>query len=173
MDRATRIHLASSGLSISNSLTGGYSGGSDTETETALTDEDTSILADPVTVATVADDPLTIEPVTAGVSVVATAPTIAEPINSVTGAYENDHKDLSIGSGKFPYMLTFSRHYDTSSRFAPSVIGAGWSHSFQYSATVSSDPFLGFGEDFADRWRGGHRRDLRDAGHPEHQQRRL
>ncbi|MDR3510253.1 MAG: RHS repeat-associated core domain-containing protein [Caulobacteraceae bacterium] len=84
---------------------------------------------------------------TAGCDVVPDAPDVTDPVNSETGAFQNDHTDMVVGSGAFPYSLSFSRHYDSSSRSATSSMGLGWTHNLTYSATASSDGLEGFAQD--------------------------
>ncbi|MGA0601536.1 RHS repeat-associated core domain-containing protein [Caulobacter sp. KR2-114] len=72
---------------------------------------------------------------------------VADPVNPVDGAFENDHADLTVGSGSFPYALGFSRTYNSSSRLANGVMGLGWTHSLAFSAQAGSDGFAGLGQD--------------------------
>ena len=66
----------------------------------------------------------------------------ADPLNQVTGAYNYNHEDLTIGSLPFPYGLGFQRSYDSSSSIS-GPLGVGWTHNFNLSAQTSSDGFEG------------------------------
>jgi RHS repeat-associated protein len=78
---------------------------------------------------------------------------VAEPIDGVTGAFIYQHNDLVSGGGRFPYALSFSRTYLSSSgsylttTTADNGIGNGWSSNFSTNAQVESDPFIGIGSD--------------------------
>ena len=84
-----------------------------------------------------------------GVTAASPAPsdfTIAEPVDSVTGAYIYDHSDLSTGRGGFPYALAFARTYTSSSNTDDVGLGNGWTHNFSVSASRGSDPFTAMGD---------------------------
>ncbi len=74
-----------------------------------------------------------------------------EPVDAITGAYIYTHDDLVTGSDNFPYGLTFTRTYLSSSgtyltsTVADHGIGNGWSHSYNINANVESDPYTGIG----------------------------
>ena len=74
---------------------------------------------------------------------------VASPIAGVdtsSGAFANDHTDLSLGSGRTTYGFTFSRHYNSSSQFAPTgPLGLGWTHNMMMYAAPGSDGFAGMG----------------------------
>ena len=76
---------------------------------------------------------------------------VAEPVDGVSGAYLYHHDDLTIGTGPFPYALSFSRNYLSSagtyltSTTADTGLGNGWTHNFALSAQIQSDPYAGIG----------------------------
>ncbi|WP_434520138.1 RHS repeat-associated core domain-containing protein [Methylosinus sporium] len=72
-------------------------------------------------------------------------PKVSEPIDAVTGAEVYTHADLTVGSGSFPYALTFGRTYRSSSNLADIGMGNGWAHSYSLRATSNSDPYEGMG----------------------------
>jgi len=71
----------------------------------------------------------------------------AEYGRSGDGAYGFGSTDLSIGSGGYPFGLSFSRQYSTRRRFEDGPLGLGWTHSLDIQALVKSDSFqfLGMG----------------------------
>jgi RHS repeat-associated protein len=75
-----------------------------------------------------------------------TPPQSAEPINMLTGAYIYTHDDMSIGSTTFPFGLTLTRYYDSSTRTQQTALGYGWRHNFLITAAVNSDSFESFGD---------------------------
>jgi RHS repeat-associated protein len=78
-------------------------------------------------------------------------PQALEPVDAITGAYIYQHDDLKTGSGNFPYALTFSRTYLSSSGTyltttnADTGIGNGWAHTYSSNAQAQSDPYIGIG----------------------------
>ncbi|MFO1114448.1 MAG: RHS repeat-associated core domain-containing protein [Beijerinckiaceae bacterium] len=78
-------------------------------------------------------------------------PSVAEPIDGVTGAYVYQNLDLVTGSGGFPYALPFSRTYLSSSgsnlttTTADRGLGNGWAHAYSVSAQTQSDPYSAMG----------------------------
>ncbi|MCC7527042.1 MAG: hypothetical protein IT342_00895, partial [Candidatus Melainabacteria bacterium] len=68
-----------------------------------------------------------------------------EPIDLYSGAYLYDRTDLSVGSGGFPYGLSFSRTYSSRSNFSRGVLGYGWSHNFEISANTVENAFMTVG----------------------------
>ena len=63
----------------------------------------------------------------------------------VTGSFTYSHTDLSVGSGSYPYALSFTRSYDSASRLINNGFGNGWSTNLQVTASLISDPFEGLG----------------------------
>ena len=70
-----------------------------------------------------------------------------EPIDFLTGDYLYDHTDLTVGNGRFPYQLAFTRHYNSGAGLDRGPLGLGWVHNFALSAEQDSDGFQGLGED--------------------------
>ncbi len=73
--------------------------------------------------------------------------TMQDPVDAISGDYYYSHDDLSVGSGKFPFRLTFSRLYNSAGRLEDGPLGCGWTHNFDVSATRGSDGFQGLGAD--------------------------
>ncbi|MDR6872188.1 RHS repeat-associated protein [Bosea sp. BE125] len=73
------------------------------------------------------------------------SPKVSDPIDLATGANVYSHSDLSVGSGSFPYALSFARTYRSSANKRDVGLGNGWTHSFSYSAGFNSDPYAGLG----------------------------
>ncbi|MGH9551363.1 MAG: DUF6531 domain-containing protein, partial [Terriglobales bacterium] len=69
-----------------------------------------------------------------------------EPTGLYQGNYLYSRIDFSVGSGKFPYSLSFRRNYDSSRRFIDSPLGLGWSHNFNIGANGNSDAFMTLGD---------------------------
>ncbi|MEO6842566.1 MAG: RHS repeat-associated core domain-containing protein [Bradyrhizobium sp.] len=80
-----------------------------------------------------------------------TNPQIAEPVDGVTGAYIYKSSDLITGSGRYPYALSFSRTYLSSTgsfrttTASDTGMGNGWSHNWSSHVQIQSDPYLGIG----------------------------
>ncbi|MFA7340620.1 MAG: RHS repeat-associated core domain-containing protein [Candidatus Obscuribacterales bacterium] len=72
-----------------------------------------------------------------------------DPIGLFSGDFLYSSNDLEIGSGKYPYKLTFQRFYNSANQYTNGPLGRGWSHGFDLGATVNSDGFLAMGEQFA------------------------
>ncbi|MBS2009752.1 MAG: hypothetical protein JST01_22040 [Cyanobacteria bacterium SZAS TMP-1] len=72
-----------------------------------------------------------------------------DPIVLSSGDFIYSNNDLSIGSGEFPYTLTMQRFYSSANQYSSGVLGRGWGHGFQMSATVGSDGLLAMGSQFA------------------------
>ncbi|MBN9090095.1 MAG: RHS repeat protein [Reyranella sp.] len=70
-------------------------------------------------------------------------PSSVDPINLVTGDSFFDTTDLRIGSRDTPYGLAFRRYYDSGTRLEAGTLGNGWTHSFDVTALVNSDPYEG------------------------------
>jgi RHS repeat-associated protein len=76
-------------------------------------------------------------------------PTSSEPIGLFTGDYFYNHTDITVGSQGFPYGLAFGRSYSSANQYQNGPLGWGWTHNHAITATVSSDGFLGMGDQFA------------------------
>jgi len=73
----------------------------------------------------------------------------AEYGRSGDGAYGFGSTDLTIGSGGYPFGLSFSRQYSTRRRLEDGPLGLGWTHSLDIQALVKSDSFQFLGMDSA------------------------
>ncbi len=71
----------------------------------------------------------------------------SEDGRSGDGAYGLSNTDLSIGSGDYPFGLSFSRQYSTRRRLEDGPLGLGWTHSLDIQAMVRSDGFQFLGVD--------------------------
>lgn len=69
-----------------------------------------------------------------------------DPIDMLSGVSILSQSDLSIGSQGFPYGLSFSRSYNSGSRFQDGVLGLGWSHNFSMGVQVGTDALMGMGD---------------------------
>jgi Domain of unknown function (DUF6531) len=140
----TEIFPASANsVSITQKISGGMSGGFSGEDIPDPTDDFQETLPPPADTDTV--DPL-LNTIPSPLN-----PPIAEPVDGITGAYVYKNDDLKTGSGNFPYALTFSRTYLSSSgtnlttTSADAGMGNGWGHTYSSSAQVESDPYIGLG----------------------------
>jgi hypothetical protein len=70
-----------------------------------------------------------------------------EPIDLATGAYLYEHDDLTVGTARFPFGLTFHRSYTSNNRSTSGPLGLGWSHNFAINTTLNSDGLKGLGQD--------------------------
>lgn len=70
---------------------------------------------------------------------------VFDPVNVRTGDFTYQHEDLCIGSGTFPYALTFDSLYNSRFRLENNSMGLGWTHNWMYSATIASDGFESLG----------------------------
>ncbi|MCA9803289.1 MAG: hypothetical protein KC777_15065 [Cyanobacteria bacterium HKST-UBA02] len=68
-----------------------------------------------------------------------------DPVGLVAGQFLYDHVDLSVGSGQFPYGLTFQRMYNSSYRMSNGVLGLGWTHNHEFFAKKGSSGLPGMG----------------------------
>jgi RHS repeat-associated protein len=69
----------------------------------------------------------------------------SDPVNIRTGDYHYRHHDIKIGSGEYPYALSFDTSYDSRARLVNGPLGLGWTHNWAASATVGSDGFVALG----------------------------
>lgn len=74
---------------------------------------------------------------------------IDDPISVFTGAFGFDTKDLDVGSQSYPYRLSFGRNYNSKRQYSAGVLGRGWKHNHDVTATVSSNGFFAMGEQYA------------------------
>ncbi len=73
----------------------------------------------------------------------------AEPIGMFDGSYALDTADLDVGSGEFPYSVSFGRFYKSTGQYSSNTLGRGWTHTHDVTATVSSNGFFALGEQYA------------------------
>jgi len=69
----------------------------------------------------------------------------AGSVDLATGQYSGGSSDISVGSLDYPYSLSFGRSYRSEQRLIDGVLGLGWSHSHQMTATKYSYGPLSFG----------------------------
>jgi len=72
-----------------------------------------------------------------------------DPVGIFSGAFLLRKADLDIGSQEFPYKLSFGRSYDSGEQYSDGVLGRGWTHTHNISATISSNGFFAMGEQYA------------------------
>ncbi|MEW6437764.1 MAG: RHS repeat-associated core domain-containing protein [Pseudomonadota bacterium] len=136
----TIINSSSNSITMTQKISGGLSGGfSGTDIDTEEQVDNTDETLDPP-----AEDPDVPDFVDAQPPPDPT--TIEEPIDLVTGTEIYNNKDLEVGGGTFPYALSFSRTYLSSSSLTDVGLGNGWTHDYSLSAKVDSDPYAGMGE---------------------------
>jgi len=70
-----------------------------------------------------------------------------DPVILTTGQYVYDHVDLTVGSGAFPYGLSFQRFYTSGRRLKAGALGLGWAHNHEIFAKTSNGSMLGMGID--------------------------
>lgn len=68
-----------------------------------------------------------------------------DPVNFRTGDFLAFEEDLTLGSGEYPYQLSFNRNYDSSRRLESKGLGLGWRHNWMTSVSVGSDVSKGLG----------------------------
>ncbi|MDP3506443.1 MAG: RHS repeat-associated core domain-containing protein [Candidatus Melainabacteria bacterium] len=72
-----------------------------------------------------------------------------DPVDQFTGAFLDETVDITLGSQKFPYQLSFGRSYSSADRHTEGPLGWGWTHNHVIEATFSSDGLLAMGGEFA------------------------
>jgi len=83
-----------------------------------------------------------------------------DPVDAITGKYIYRATDISVGSGQFPYSLSFQRFYDSypanlqpNAGSGPSyhqdLLGYGWSHNWDMYVNTESDAFSALGDSAA------------------------
>lgn len=70
-----------------------------------------------------------------------------DPVSLKNGAFEHFRNDISVGSGSFPYMLSFSRRYNSQRVSADGPLGLGWKHSLDAICKESSSVLAALGQD--------------------------
>lgn len=70
-----------------------------------------------------------------------------DPVSLKNGAFEHSRNDISLGSGSFPYMLSFSRRYNSQRVSADGPLGLGWKHSLDAICKESSSVLAALGQD--------------------------
>jgi RHS repeat-associated protein len=76
---------------------------------------------------------------------VTTGHAAAGSVDLATGQYSGGTPDISVGSLSYPYSLSFGRSYRSEQRLLDGVLGLGWSHSHQMTASKYSYGPLSFG----------------------------
>ncbi|MFA6557777.1 MAG: RHS repeat-associated core domain-containing protein [Candidatus Obscuribacterales bacterium] len=74
---------------------------------------------------------------------------VKDPVGIFSGEFFFNTNDLDIGSQEFPYKLSFGRSYDSGQQYSAGVLGRGWTHTHDISATMSSNGFFAMGEQYA------------------------
>ncbi|MBS1955275.1 MAG: hypothetical protein JST89_13905 [Cyanobacteria bacterium SZAS-4] len=72
-----------------------------------------------------------------------------DPIDVFSGDFLYTRQDLKIGSQAEPFSLSFQRSYNSRNRHIDGPLGLGWTHNFNITAKVNSDPFLALGQQTA------------------------
>ncbi|MBX9941863.1 MAG: hypothetical protein K2Y32_21530 [Candidatus Obscuribacterales bacterium] len=70
-----------------------------------------------------------------------------DPVDMFRGNFNYVNDDLSIGSGTFPYKLTFQKQYNSAARYNDGPLGKGWTHNFALTTRHNSDGYQVLGED--------------------------
>ena len=135
----------SNGATISAKISGGMNGGFSTAAETSDALGANSSSTDPATAPGASIGPASAVSNNPGAGSPPSSQVSIDPVNLASGAFLNDHSDLTVGSAPFPYGLSLSRHYDSASRFSSTSLGLGWTHNFAYSVQTDSDGFEGMG----------------------------
>ncbi|MBY0551507.1 MAG: hypothetical protein K2W95_29770 [Candidatus Obscuribacterales bacterium] len=73
------------------------------------------------------------------------APRGGDPVSLFSGHFVYDRKDITVGSGNFPYSLSFSRRYNSGDCLTDGPLGLGWTHNFETNLAVGSDGLRGCG----------------------------
>ncbi len=69
-----------------------------------------------------------------------------DPVQLFSGSFLYERNDMTVGSGTYPYALSFSRHYDSSARLEDGPLGLGWSHNLTTTISAGSNGLRGCGE---------------------------
>ena len=75
-----------------------------------------------------------------------TPPKDNDPIVLSNGNFLYDRTDMTVGSGSFPYSLSFARSYSSGNKNTDGVLGKGWSHNWDSSIALQSNGQRGIGE---------------------------
>lgn len=70
-----------------------------------------------------------------------------DPVTLQSGSYVYRQDDLEIGSGSYPYSLSFGTSYNSDSRYSDGPLGLGWRHNWLLSVSESSNAFRAFGSE--------------------------
>jgi RHS repeat-associated protein len=68
-----------------------------------------------------------------------------EPIDLFMGRYLYSNTDITIGNQGDPYSISLVRSYNSGNYVNDNGLGYGWNHNHQIAVRVSSDGFIGFG----------------------------
>jgi len=66
-----------------------------------------------------------------------------DPVYLRNGTFSYDQVDLTVGSGSFPYSLSFQRFYRSNRRMNNSPLGLGWTHNHNITARKNTDGLTG------------------------------
>ena len=70
-----------------------------------------------------------------------------DPVDMASGAFFLDKSEISIGEGRIPRGLAFTRQYNSNRRFDKSAgLGYGWTHNYQMTVTKRSSIKSSLGE---------------------------
>ena len=72
-------------------------------------------------------------------------PKSSEPVDLATGYYRFDETDLTVGTGRPPLGLLFTRSYFSGAAGREGPMGFGWRHNWDISLKCGSDGLLGLG----------------------------
>lgn len=73
-------------------------------------------------------------------------PKTADPVGLFSGDAYYNRNDITIGSGSFPYSLSFVRSYNSANRLVDGPLGLGWTHNLAVTASLTSNGARGLGE---------------------------
>lgn len=71
--------------------------------------------------------------------------TFGDPVGNFQGNFVHHATDLELGTGDFPYSLSFERNYDSNGNISDGPLGLGWRHNHGLTAKSSGDGFLALG----------------------------
>ena len=68
-----------------------------------------------------------------------------DPVDMRNGAFLHTSRDFRVGTGTFPYSLSFDRFYSSADRFFGGPLGLGWGHNWQMLARAGGYGMRGLG----------------------------
>ena len=69
-----------------------------------------------------------------------------EPVDLVTGHYLRGRRDLTVGTGPYPFELAFTRRYSSAQNLTDGRLGYGWTDNWHFDAQDGSDAFRVLGD---------------------------